>query len=202
MITAIFGLIGVVIGALLTALKDWWFRKSNKKEDQIYLAIHISCLLERFIAECVDVAYDDGLYEGQRGDDGCLAVQVSPPNFEPLQFKDVNWKSLPANLMYRVLRLPTQIQDADTFVAETFKHVAFPPDYEELFEARKEKYSELGLQAIEVLDELCVLAGLPNELQNYDEDWAPKTRLKQALHEVKSEKAERDARIQVPPLLD
>lgn len=198
MITAIFGLIGVVIGALLTAVTDWWFQKLEKKEDRVYLVIHISCLLERLISECVEVAYDNGLCERQRDQRGCKFVQVAPPNFDPLQFKDLNWKSLPTNLMYQVLRLPSQLQDADAYVADTFKYVASPPDYDELFEARKEKYSELGLQAIELLEELCSLVDLPHELNKRDE-WSPFNRLNEALSQVKSEKMKRSDHVSVPP---
>lgn len=200
MITAIFGLLGVVLGVTLTTFRDWWLRRTIKKEEQIYLVTHVSCLLERFISGCVDVAYDNGLFEGQRDRHGCLAVQVTAPSFEPLQFKDVNWKSLPAGLMYQVLRLPNKIKNADSYVADVAKYVASGPDYEEIFEARKEKYSELGLHAIKVLEELCLLANLPNELNN-DDEWAPKNRLKKALDQVKLERAERYAQFKAPPPL-
>lgn len=202
MVTAIFSLLGVLLGAALGTLRDWLLRRAQKREEQIYLVTHVSCLLERFILGCVAVVSDDGYFEGQRDQNGCLAVQVPAPTFEPSQFKDIDWKSLPTGLMYQVLRLPSKIYHAESYIADTATYVASAPDYEEVFEARKEKYSELGLQAIKVLDELCALAGLPNELHNYDDDWAPKTKLKQALDEVKSEKAERNARIQAPPPLD
>jgi ABC-type lipoprotein release transport system permease subunit len=47
---AVIGLFGVIVGAILTVIlttaKDWWFHRVKKKEEQTYLAIQISCLLE------------------------------------------------------------------------------------------------------------------------------------------------------------
>jgi hypothetical protein len=190
---AVIGFVGVIVGAILTAIfttvKDWWFHRIKKKEDQTYLAIQISCLLERFISGCLEVAYDDGLCHGQRDEQGCLSVQVSTPDFEPLKV-DVNWKSLPTALMYQILRLPSQIDDANAYISAVWEFSAYPPDYEELFEARVEKYSELGLKAIKLVEKLELLANLPSE--PITGDWVPKDRLQQAYDKVKAEGAERN----------
>lgn len=55
--------------------------------------------------------------------------------FEPLQLKDVNWKSLPVTLMYEILRLPVLIQDAENHISDIAEYVAGPSDFEEVFEA-------------------------------------------------------------------
>lgn len=190
---AMIGLLGVIVGAsltaLLTATKDWWFHSIKKKEEQTYLAIQISCLLERFVSGCVEVAYDDGLCHGQRDEQGCLTVQVPTPSFEPLSV-DVNWKSLPTDLMYQILRLPSQIDDANAYISAAWEYAADPPDFEELFEAREEKYSALGLQAIKLINDLREIADLPSEPES--ERWNPQGRLQDAQNKVTAVIAERD----------
>jgi hypothetical protein len=181
---ALIGLVGVIIGAILATIKDWWFHRAKKKEDQTYLAIQVSCLLERFTSGCLEVAYDDGLFQGQRDEKGCLSPQVKTPNFEPLKV-DVNWKSLPTNLMYKILRLPGQVDDANAYIRAAWEHASYPPDFEELFEARIEKYAELGLIAIALVEELQGLAKLTSS-PNADE-WDPKSLLQQAYNKVKDE---------------
>jgi len=59
------------------------------------------CLLDK-IDGCIDVIYDNGLYQGQYGNDGTASVQTSTPSFEPQSLK-VEWKALPSKLMYEVL---------------------------------------------------------------------------------------------------
>ncbi len=191
---ALIGLVGVIIGAMLATAKDWWFHRVKKKEDQIYLAIQINCLLERFTSGCLEVAYDDGLYHGQRDERGCLSPQVKTPDFEPLQV-DVNWKSLPTNLMYKILRLPSRVDDANAYISAAWEYASDPPDYEEVFEARIKKYAELGLLAIELAEELRELAKLPT-MPSAD-NWDPKTRLQQAYDKIKSEIHARNQRYQL-----
>jgi len=197
-IAAIFGLIGVITGSFLSALKDWLFNRATKKNEQKYLAVQLSHMLERLISSCVDVVYDDGLFEGQRDQNGCRALQVEPPTFEPLQLQDVDWKSLPVSLMSKILRIPFNLQDVEQYVAATMRYVATAPDYEEVFEARKEKYSELGLAVAETLQELCALTGIPYALTDECE-WAPVNRLKVAYKEVQQQKKERNESAQIPP---
>lgn len=42
-------LIGVVLGVLLNAIKEWWFQKGKNKKDLEYLTIRISCILDAFL---------------------------------------------------------------------------------------------------------------------------------------------------------
>lgn len=103
--SAIFGLIGVTLGALLTVAREWWFQSRKNRKDAEYLSILMSCELERYMARCAEVVGDDGLSEGQRDEHGYCTIQVKVPKFEPLAFS-VEWKSLPASLMFEILDLP------------------------------------------------------------------------------------------------
>jgi hypothetical protein len=99
--SAVFGLLGVVIGSLLTVAKEWWFQNRKSRKDAEYLSIQVSCELERYAARCAEVVADDGLCEGRPDENGYCTPQVTPPEFDPRSF-DVEWKALPASLMYEV----------------------------------------------------------------------------------------------------
>lgn len=158
--SAIFGLVGVVIGALLTIAKEWWFSLRKTKKEAEFLAIQVGCGFERYAAVCADVVADDGLCEGRPNDHGYHEIQVKSPKFEPESF-DVEWKSLPAILMYEVLNFPYQAELAGREVSGAFEYAATPPDFSEGFEERKFQYAKLGLMALDLAERLRAHAGLP-----------------------------------------
>lgn len=167
MSSAIFGLLGVILGSFLTVAKEWWFdRRKNQKEVE-FLSIHMVCLLDKFIDGCIDVIYDNGLYQGQYGNDGTASVQTSTPSFEPQSLK-VEWKALPSKLMYDVLNFPVEIESANRKISVAGDE-AFPPDYDEFFGERQYQYALLGLKAFELSNKLREIANLPKyERQEYD----------------------------------
>jgi hypothetical protein len=167
---AIIGLVGVALGVLLGILKDWIFQKAKRKKEYEYLAIRVACELDRFVYRCVDVAHDDGTSYGQYDKDGCARIQVTPPEFNPNDL-DVDWRSLPSNLMYEILNLPNKIEIANEAISSVFDHVAGPPYYEEGFEARQLHYSELGLLAMGLAERLRKYAKLP--AFEAPENWSP-----------------------------
>jgi|SynMetStandDraft_2_1070026.scaffolds.fasta_scaffold01794_5 hypothetical protein len=57
---AIFGMIGVALGVILTMLKEWWLQSRKSKKEAEYLAIQIISLLDRYIVSCAAVVGDDG----------------------------------------------------------------------------------------------------------------------------------------------
>lgn len=168
MSNAIFGLIGVIVGAMLTVLKDLWFEHRRNQKEVEFLSIHVVCLLEQFIDGCIDVIYDDGLYQGQYGNDGTASPQTSTPLFEPQSLK-VEWKVLPSNLMYEVLNFPEEMERANRKIRAVYEYEAVPPDYDDFFGERQYQYALLGLKAFELSNRLRKIANLPKyERQEYD----------------------------------
>ncbi len=151
-----YGLIGVLFGFLLSTFKDWWFQKVKKKKEVEYLSVRVSFLLERFVEGCIDIVSDDGRWDN----DGIRHTVTTLPEFEP-QLIEVDWKSLPLDLMYRLLDFPNDIFDAKNNIDAVVEHQASPPDYDEAFEERQFNYALLGIKAIEYASELRRLGGLP-----------------------------------------
>jgi hypothetical protein len=139
---ALIGLLGVIIGAFVTIGWDSIQALWTRKKQRVYLAARVICILEDFIVGCTSVVKDDG----EPDQDDCLHTQVPLPeiNFTSL---DVDWKVLPAGLMFEILSLPSKGAEAKRVIDATFFYAASPPDNKEGFDERHQQYSELGLIA-------------------------------------------------------
>ncbi len=159
------GTIGVILGSILTLLRETWADHRNRKKKAEYLAIRVVCILDRFVDGCVSVTLD----EGERDEQHCLRTSTSTPklNFEKL---DVDWQSLSSDLMYEILNFPSDLEDADGKIDSVAEYVAFPPDYEDAFEERQFQYSNLGLKAHKLSSNLREKYDLP--VKSY-KNWNP-----------------------------
>jgi hypothetical protein len=75
-------LLGVVLGSLLNATTQWLFQLSKTKKEAEYLAIRVFFMLDRFVRECVPVAYDDGHAGGRSHDDEHAVARTTCPLFD------------------------------------------------------------------------------------------------------------------------
>lgn len=166
---AVIGLIGVIVGAIITGTKELWMAWRSCQKDGKYLAIRVVSIFDRYVEGCTEVVSDDGLYQGQRDADGCRHLQASLPEFE-IQSLDVDWKAIPANLMYEILSFPNLINTANHRIDGAFEYAAGPPDYEEGFEERQYQYAVLGLKAASLADQLRSNYGVP---VRENSDWNP-----------------------------
>jgi len=160
-------ILGGFFGFALSMFKDYFFAIKRQKTERYYLAIIVSASLETFISKCIEVVCDDGRY----GERGYRESQVRTPDFEPMQL-DVVWQSLDKELLYELLTLPEKINDANAHISSVAEHVAWAPDFEEFFDIRKLKYSELGLLACSITEKLRSAAKLPPYVQG---EWSPET---------------------------
>jgi len=189
--SAIFGLVGVFLGAVLTVAREWWFQSRKTRKDAEYLSIQVSCELERYVAMCAEVVGDDGLCDGLPDEDGCHSIQVQAPEFDPMSL-NVEWKSLPANLMYEILDFPYKTEVANQAIAAAFEYEAGPPDYWEGFEERQLQYATLGLAASELATKLRSHVDLPARSVG---DWNPVRYMKEKKSAIESKRAKRAAQM-------
>jgi hypothetical protein len=158
----IIALAGVALGFLLNFVKDLWLLKVAKQKNIEYLAIQTGCLLDKFINGCFEVIWDNGLCQGQADKDGYRSAQVLVPTFEP-EKADVDWKCLSSGLMYEILNFNIDIDNANAYISSAAEHSAFPPDFDEYFEARQYRYAQLGIKAFKLSAELRSLGKLPEK---------------------------------------
>lgn len=187
MTEALIGLVGVIVGALMTAAKDIWVEWRSRRKNAEYLAIRVVSMLDRFVEGCAGVAGDDGLCCGQPNEAGVCEIQVPAPKFE-IQSLDVDWRSIPANLMYEILSFPDLVYGAANRVSGVFEF-AGPPDYEEGFEERQYQYSSLGLKASQLSETLRSQYRLP---EHHHGDWNPVEYLRETQSRIKEVRSRRN----------
>lgn len=176
-IGALIALAGVLIGLLFNAAKEFLMERKQTKKRATYLAARIVCVLDEYIQKCCEVVGDDGTCMGQpagRTHDGQEYYQPQVPLPKPPIYPDdVDWKSINGRLMYRILALQNHARETDRYIVASGEH-AFPPDYEEVFEARQEGYANLGLEAIALVEALDRKYKILNDGFKLNSDWDAK----------------------------
>lgn len=169
MIAAIFGFIGVLTGSAISFFQTYWISRRAEKKNANYLAIRMFCILRKYAEACSNVVSDDGLSCGGRNEEGYLEIQVPAPPV-PIYPDDLDWKSIDPKLMYKILSFPSDVEAGNRAIAGASEH-AFPPDYEEMFEERRFQYSQFGLTAFRLAEELASSFNIKQS--TFDEDWNP-----------------------------
>jgi hypothetical protein len=164
MSASIIGLVGVIIGGILTSAKDLVAHFFKQRSNGRYAAVRIVAVLDEYAQKCADVVYDDGTCAGrpagvtEQGQEYCdpQVTRPEPPNYSD----DIDWRSITFNLMYRIIDLPNAAQKTDRYINES-KENSYPPDFEEWFSARQEGYAHLGLEAVKLSKILRKKFGFP-----------------------------------------
>ncbi|CAB3758700.1 hypothetical protein [Paraburkholderia humisilvae] len=163
-ISATAGISGVLLGNAFVAIKELLISHSKRRKDTAYLAIIVVSHLDRFANGCLHVAYDDGTAYGQpAGRDGEESVPTAKlPEFQPLDI-DVEWKALPRDLMYSIMRLPDESEQIQNRLAGIEEFDDDYPDHTEFFWVRRREFAALGLTASELARRLRRHAGMQVE---------------------------------------
>lgn len=187
-------IIGVLLGHLIVAVKEWWVARKKDQRDSAYLAILVVSHLDRFANGCMQVAHDDGTDQGQpAGNEGEFhAVTVKPPEFRPLEI-EVEWKVLPKELMYEIFTIPDKREQIENQLAGIDEYDFDPPDFPEYFLTRRREYAELGIYVSAVAKKLRKHASMPIEMPGPGE-WNRDDALRVVLESIGRKRAEREKR--------
>jgi hypothetical protein len=178
----IYSLIGVAFGYFLSFFKEWWFKRRDNRKNLEYLSTRITCMLDKFVSGCADVVSDDGSHDGQQLGEPPYP-QVEAPIFDP-EAVNVEWRSLPASLMYEILNISNEIEYAEMYIRSTFENV----DYDEGIDERRIQYARLGTKASKLATKLRDLGNLPQA--DYG-DWDPVEFIGEQLDTLESRRRER-----------
>ena len=173
MSAAIIGLLGVILGSVLTSFKDLVAHTFNRRGNGRYAAVRLIAVLDEYAQGCVSVVSDDGTCEGrpagrtEQGEEYYVpqATKPQPPIFPD----EIDWRSISFKLMYRILSLPNNARETDRYIVASAEH-SFPPDYDEVFAARQEGYAQLGLESVNLIKDLRREFGLPDIPKKF-RDW-------------------------------
>lgn len=165
----------------------------KRKKEADYLAIIVVSHLDRYVNGCLNVANDDGTDEGRpAGSDGMACSTTKPPILEPLDI-EVEWKSLPRDLMYSVLRIPDKQKSLSHWLSEV-KKLDDPPDFGDYFWSRRYGYAELGLEVLEVTKRLRKHAGMSIE-ESAPGEWSRDLAFREIMDKVSEERSEYKNRV-------
>lgn len=182
-LASVIGASSALLGAISVAAFNLWREKSALKRqdtrDLAYLAVTVGGALERFSAACVDVALDNGLGDGPRRQWEELSPKVATPTFQP-ELVQVEWKVLPADLIFPILDLPFRVENADRMIAGLSEH----GDDEDYFRYRRYYYAELGADAARLVLKLRNHAGFPQRPEN--PDWKPIEKMDELRREIQA----------------
>lgn len=161
--SAYIGLLGVVVGGALTLAKDVFLHRRSESLEARLLCIQVMSLLDRFAADCFHVAGDTGEEEV----DGVVRAEFMTPDFNPHSL-DVQWKTLPVMVLFRIMDLPRQVSAATNAISQIEETTADPHYSAEYFEERRIKFADLGIEALELSSILRLKSGLPTQSTSGD----------------------------------
>ncbi|MES0150805.1 hypothetical protein NKJ95_26870 [Mesorhizobium sp. M0012] len=146
------------IGHRMTVSRD---TQEERDRHATYVATRVVCMLDPFVLRCVEVVNDVGLYV-----EGELTPQVETPTLEFPE--ELDWKTVDAALMYRILTLPNEIAAADSTIS-AYAEFSGPPNWDEVWSERKFQYGRVGLYALDLAAALRDRYGLaPNDYSRWD----------------------------------
>ncbi|MEJ2884574.1 hypothetical protein [Pedobacter sp. GR22-6] len=158
MTEAIFGLVGVLIGAGLTWYQSYWMSKKESERAARYLAIRIVCILDQFMELCAEVVREDGLHFGQPDPEGFRVPKVQAPD-APRYPDDVDWKSIDHELMYKILAFPSEVNGSARLISDLWD-ISQGVNYLHWYSERAFWFSSYGLQAFKLSKELAARYGI------------------------------------------
>jgi hypothetical protein len=176
-------LIGVLVGAGITSMREVMTYYFQRGKSRVYLASRVAPSLEAFIAQCARVAIDEG------DDNNAQGFSYPSTDTPSIDFKglDVDWKTLPPALMRELLEIPSRIDIANAVIGDENEY-STPPDYEEFFMVRRTEFGKLGLHVQNLLTQLLEHARLPARSVR---SWNPVFEINRELADVEKRRAER-----------
>jgi hypothetical protein len=190
---------GVVIGWLLAQLADIWKRRRDRTADAAYLGATVLIELERLIHGCASVAGDEGTAEGhpagrtKDGEDYYLEQTQAPAlTWEAVK---VEWKSIDPNLMYSILSLPLEIDEAKQYLADLHDYDGFP--YDTYIAQRQLRFAEIGVMVVELAGKLRLATGVP---RRPEKEWNPDAFLIERLQALRQRQQKVAAANKMPKL--
>jgi hypothetical protein len=187
-ISAVAGISGVLLGNVFVLVKERFTTKAARQKETTYLGVIVVSHLERFANDCSHVAFDDGTEYGRpAGSNGECVPTTAPPKFQPLEI-NVDWRLLPKDLMYPILRLPDRQEQLHSKLEGITQYDYDPPEHTEYFWVRQRGYAEFGLQASDLASKLRTHAGIPTEASGEGE-WDRDEHLKGVIADIDTKRA-------------
>lgn len=164
---AAIGAAAALLGTGLSFGRDWYSQRLKDGEQRIFVALRLAADLEDFAIRCSLAAADHGEPETQaHGEDEFIARYVTP-EFK-LDYSAYEWRLIQKDLLMRVLELPHLTQRVHAYLADVSEFMAYPPLYEDFYQARSLRFCRLGLLAFDLAQDLRIRHGAPPSMELLD----------------------------------
>jgi len=175
------------IPLIFNLIKEICFDRRKRNAERAYISVQLVFLLDKFVARCADVAWDEG-YDPTMPEpnDEELADQTDIPAFDMSSVKGEH-KYLKPEMLARIHSIEIKLNQANEelfrdgvdWFGELWRH----------YKLRRELYANVGLFAAEIADDL----RKEFDIQNVD-GWEPSERIRRSLKSLNKVKAERKKR--------
>lgn len=184
--TAMIGFAGVLVGAGVTALKEWWARKAERESTARYLSALLILKLDKLSIDCLHLAKDSG----EKDKNGYYRPEYENPTFE-LPTDGVDWKSLNSDVQLSILNLPYRLEHISSAVSWELGHDS-PPDFSATFQQRRYLYAKLGIEVTRLSGDLRKLFGFPRSTVY---DWNPVPCFEEVIQSIDQLREKSSARV-------
>jgi len=140
------------------------------KQERLFIATELIFILEQYAEGCAQVACDHGEETCDKYGQAELTPTAGFPALPDFEKVSGDWRSLPADLMYRIRALPVLRNEAMRAIEDSWENSSHP-DHVFFFSARQYEFSLLGLKAIHLARLLRKLCKLPRSRLN-DSAWS------------------------------
>lgn len=154
---------GAAIGAVMlthrfTLKREKAAAEGKQTRERYFIGTELVFMLERFSQRCVAAAYESGYYDHETG-----YIQVTH-DLPDIGYSSItgDWRSLPQDLMYRLIQIPVLQEEARKSVAAAFNNDSPWDGDDGLYELNKQSCL-LGLRAIRLSRELRRLCAMPED---------------------------------------
>ncbi|SIN87891.1 hypothetical protein SAMN05443247_00408 [Bradyrhizobium erythrophlei] len=174
---------GQLAASLIAWGKEAWFAASKRQKEAEYLAMRLVLVFDELTTDCYNAVHDP-LTEDR---EGISESTVADPTLSLPT--DGDYKALPRRLMFRIMSMPSKLDGIKEGMASAWEFSG-PPNFDEFFEYRREHWSKLGLEALDLIDALCREYKIPPPER--PEYYAPRESFLDELVKIEQYKRERE----------
>lgn len=183
------GAVAISFPLVFNLVKEIYFDKRKRKEEQAYISVQLVFQLDKFVARCADVAWDRG-YDPfcMEPDESELESQTQIPAFDMSSIKGEH-KYLQPEMLAKLHSIEIKLNQANEALHDEDSSWLYGGPRWEYFELRRKHYGEVGLYAASIAKEL------RNEFNiETTHGWVPSESIHQSIIDLEEIKAERDER--------
>lgn len=175
----------VSIPLIVNTCKDFYFDFQKRKTERNYVVVQLIYLLDDFVSQCADVAWDLGydpyypepdIYEFQ--------AQTKNPVFDITSVKG-DHKYLEPMMLYKLQGINVELAKSKNRLREITNEPSFDPDDAKYyFTERRREFANIGLKVSDITDELRKDFGVPQR-----DDWHPQDVIIKSLNQMNRQRA-------------